>query len=140
LGGVPGFLAPRLRFDTDYCREDCHRCNEACPSGAIARLPLADKRRRIIGRAIVEVNLCLLAQGRECTACIQKCPYEAIAMHSAEGGFSNEPRVSGERCNGCGACEAVCPTRPERAMRVHTAGRGDQRDSRPATEAVGGRA
>lgn len=116
--GVAGFLTPRLRFDTDYCREDCHRCSAVCPSGAIARVSLADKRRRIIGRAVVDVNLCLLAQGRECTACIQKCPYQAIAMHSADGGFSNEPRVIADRCNGCGACEAVCPTRPERAIQV----------------------
>jgi ferredoxin-type protein NapF len=116
--GVAGFLTPQLRFDQDYCREDCHRCNEVCPSGAIARLSLADKRRRVIGQAVVDLNLCLLAQGRECTACIQKCPYQAIAMHSADGGFSNEPRVVLDRCNGCGACEAVCPTQPVRAMRV----------------------
>jgi ferredoxin-type protein NapF len=116
--GVAGFLTPRLRFDEDYCREDCHRCNEVCPSGAIARLSLADKRRNVIGRAVVNLDLCLLAQGRECTACIQKCPYEAIAMHSADGGFSNEPRVVLDRCNGCGACEAVCPTQPGRAIRV----------------------
>lgn len=118
-GGLPGLLAPRLRFDQDYCREDCHRCNEVCPSGAIARLSLADKRRRVIGRARVDLTVCLLAQGRECTACIQKCPYQAIAMKSADGGFSNEPDVILARCNGCGACEAVCPTSPERAIRVH---------------------
>jgi ferredoxin-type protein NapF len=118
--GVAGFLTPRLRFDTDYCREDCHRCNEVCPSGAIAHLSLADKRRRIIGRAVVDLSPYLLAQGRECTACIQKCPYQAIAMKSADGGFSNEPQVILDRCNGCGACEAVCPTRPERAIRIQT--------------------
>ncbi|MBN2506273.1 MAG: 4Fe-4S dicluster domain-containing protein [Verrucomicrobia bacterium] len=118
-GGLPGLLAPRLRFDRDYCREDCHRCNEVCPSGAIARLSLADKRRRVLGRARVDLTVCLLAQGRECTACIQKCPYHAIAMKSTDGGFSNEPQVLLDRCIGCGACEAVCPTRPERAIRVH---------------------
>jgi ferredoxin-type protein NapF len=120
-GGVAGFLTPRLRFQADYCREDCHRCNEVCPSGAIARLSLADKRRHVIGRAVLDLNLCLLAQGRECTACIQKCPYQAIAIHSSDGGFANEPRVVLDRCNGCGACEAVCPTQPDRAMRVRPA-------------------
>jgi ferredoxin-type protein NapF len=119
--GVIGFLTPRLSFSHDYCREDCHRCNLACPSGAIARLSLAEKRRRVIGQAVVDLDLCLLAQGRECTACIQKCPYEAIVMHSADGGFSGEPRVKPDRCNGCGACEAVCPTDPVRAIRVQAA-------------------
>jgi ferredoxin-type protein NapF len=118
--GVAGFLTPRLCFDEDYCREDCHRCNEVCPSHAIARLTLADKRRQVIGHAVADMGLCLLAKGRECTACIRHCPYEAIVMHSTDGGFSNEPRVVLDRCNGCGACEAACPTRPVRAIRVQT--------------------
>ena len=116
--GAAGFLTPRLRFDQDYCREDCHRCNAVCPSGAIARLSLAEKRRHVIGRAVVDLDLCLLTQGRECTACIRQCPYEAIAMHSSDGGFSNQPHVDLARCNGCGACESACPTRPVRAIRV----------------------
>ena len=116
--GVAGWLTPRLRFDSDYCREDCHRCNEVCPSGALARLSLADKRRRVVGQAVVDPDRCLLAQGRECTACIQKCPYEAMAMHRTDGGFSQEPRVLRDRCTGCGACEAVCPVPAVRAVRV----------------------
>jgi len=134
--GLAGFLTPRLRFEEDYCREDCHRCNEVCPSGAIARLSLVNKRRHLIGQARVDLTVCLLAQGRECTACIRKCPYQAIAMKSSDGGFSNEPQVLPDLCNGCGACEAVCPTSPVRAIRVHAlAGmafdplRGDGRDS-----------
>ncbi len=118
--GLAGFLTPQLHFKTDYCREDCHRCGEVCPSSAIARLPLAEKQQQVIGRAVVDLNLCLLAQGRECTACIQKCPYQAIAMESSDGGFSNQPSVIPDRCNGCGACETVCPTQPVRAMQVHT--------------------
>ncbi|MBI5385997.1 MAG: 4Fe-4S dicluster domain-containing protein [Verrucomicrobia bacterium] len=116
--GVAGLLTPVLRFEEDYCREDCHRCNEVCPSGAIARLSLAAKRRRVIGPAEVNVETCLLANGRECTACIKRCPYEAITLHSADGGFSTLPRVALGRCTGCGACEAVCPVRPRRAIRV----------------------
>jgi ferredoxin-type protein NapF len=116
--GLAGWLTPLLRFDDGYCREDCYRCGQVCPSGAIARLTLADKRRRIIGPAQVDLDTCLLANGRECTACLKGCPYQAILMHSPDGGFSNEPRVDLARCNGCGACEAVCPVRPRRAIRV----------------------
>lgn len=117
-GGVAGLLAPRLRFAADYCREDCHRCGEVCPSGALTRWSPEDKPRVRIGRAVVEEDQCLLAQGRECTACIRKCPWEALTMESVDGGFSNRPAVNPDRCNGCGACEAVCPVRPGRAIRV----------------------
>lgn len=118
--GVAGWLTPLLHFDNDYCREDCHRCGHVCPSGAIARLPLAEKRRRIIGPAELDSDLCLLAQGRECTACLRRCPYEALTKHSTDGGFTHEPRVDLARCTGCGACEAVCPVRPQRAIRVRS--------------------
>ena len=129
---MAGFLTPRLVFDKNYCREDCHRCLEVCPSGAIARLSLADKRRRVIGQAVVDLDNCLLVKGRECTACIQRCPYQAITMLSADGGFSNEPHVAVDRCNGCGACEVVCPTSPRRAIQVRPlAGSGHPARSLP---------
>ncbi|HOX02362.1 MAG TPA: 4Fe-4S dicluster domain-containing protein [Candidatus Paceibacterota bacterium] len=116
--GWAGFLTPILRFDQDYCREDCRRCHQVCPSGAIARLSLEEKRRRVIGLAEVSLDACLLAQGRECTACLRRCPFDALDMHSPDGGFSNQPRVDLAKCNGCGACEAACPVRPARAIRV----------------------
>ncbi|MHC1763058.1 MAG: 4Fe-4S binding protein [Verrucomicrobiia bacterium] len=116
--GVPGLFSPTLRFDHDYCREGCSRCGPVCPSGALANLPLPKKREFIIGLATVDLDTCLLASGRECTACIQRCPYNALVMHSQDGGFSTEPCLDPAKCNGCGACEAVCPVRPRRAIRV----------------------
>jgi len=116
--GFTGWLTPTLRFDDDYCREDCFRCGQVCPSGALARLPPAKKRENIIGKAKVDLDHCLLGNGRECTACMKRCPYNALDMHSSDGGFSNEPRLDPTKCNGCGACEAACPVRPQRAIRV----------------------
>jgi len=45
--GLAGLLAPVASFEDGYCKEDCHRCGQVCPSGAIERLSLE------IGRAHV---------------------------------------------------------------------------------------
>ena len=116
--GVLNLFTPVLTYDTDYCHEGCNRCNEVCPSGAIARLPLADKKRQIIGIAAIDLDTCQLANGRECTACIRKCPYGAITAQSLDEGFTTVPVVKRSKCNGCGACESVCPVRPVRSIRV----------------------
>ena len=118
FGSVSGLLTPKLVFAGDYCREDCNRCGEACPSGAIARLPLAEKRWRVIGLAKVDLGTCALANGEECTACIRSCPYEAIAAVTGQDEFSLRPEVNCNKCNGCGACESVCPVWPQPAIRV----------------------
>ena len=119
--GVAGLLTPKVSFETDYCREDCHECNLVCPSGAIARISLEEKKRRVIGPAALDLDTCLLAEGRECNACIQHCPYQALSILTSPDGFSTEPLVDLERCTGCGACEMVCPVRPQRAIRVNPA-------------------
>ena len=117
-GGLAGLLTPRLNFAEDFCRADCNRCHQVCPSGAIARLSLVEKRRAVIGLAHVDLDTCLMALGRECNACIQHCPYEVITIAGGADGFSSQPQVDLSRCNGCGACETVCPVRPERSIRV----------------------
>lgn len=114
--GLAGLLTPVMTFQNGYCQADCHRCTQVCPSGAIARVSLEQKRSRIIGRAAINLGTCLLADGQECTACIRACPYEALTVLS--DGFDSRPELDLTKCNGCGACEAVCPVRPHRAIRV----------------------
>jgi ferredoxin-type protein NapF len=114
--GLASLLTPVARFDDGYCKEDCNRCNRACPSGAIARLSLAEKRRRVIGPAKFDLDVCLLANGQECTVCIRACPYHALTVVS--DGFDSRPQLDLAKCTGCGACEAICPTRPRRAIRI----------------------
>jgi len=121
VSGAAGLLTPVVTFDRDYCREDCHACSSVCPSGAIARLSLEEKRRYVMGLARVDLVACLLAGGQECAACITACPYDAVTRATSDDGFSAIPRVDLAKCTGCGACEAACPTAPLRAIRVEPA-------------------
>jgi len=119
-GGLAAFMTPRAVFDVGYCREDCNACGRVCPSGAIAPLPLEEKRRRTIGIAEVEVEKCVLAGGQECAVCVSACPYQAVEVVEPEEAFPAYPypRVIAGLCVGCGACEYECPTAPPRAIRV----------------------
>ena len=131
--GVTAFLAPVVRFEGDYCREDCGKCLEVCPTGAIPRLSLEEKgiaptgltsseledwlrRRRLerkrrapIGLARLELELCLLTYDKECDICARVCPYEAITFTWNEEEYIRSPKVDPARCPGCGACEVACP-------------------------------
>ncbi|MEN6407561.1 MAG: 4Fe-4S dicluster domain-containing protein [Thermoguttaceae bacterium] len=117
--GVAGLLAPVLRFHEDYCRENCVRCTEVCPSGALARQSLDAKPRQTrIGLPRVDMNLCLLSNDRECAVCRNSCPYEAISLVFSESEYTLVPVVDAQKCPGCGACEAACPTQPVKAIQV----------------------
>jgi len=107
--GIAGFLAPVVRFQDGYCREDCHACTQVCPSGAITRLSLDQKQHTPLGVAKVDFSICLLAEDRECDICARVCPYEAIDIRWSEEEYLAVPHVDHEKCPGCGACEAGCP-------------------------------
>jgi MauM/NapG family ferredoxin protein len=108
-GGLAGLLAPVIRFREDYCREDCHACTQVCPSGAISRMSLDEKRKARIGLAVLDASICLLADDRECDICARVCPFEAIDIVWNEEEYIALPQVDAAKCPGCGACEVACP-------------------------------
>ena len=116
--GFAGILTPVLTFDKDYCREDCIRCTRVCPSGALIGVDLDNKPDIQIGMARVDMNLCLLGEDHECSACMRWCPYNAIRYVFSEAEYMLVPVIDAGKCNGCGACEAACPTSPRKAIRV----------------------
>jgi MauM/NapG family ferredoxin protein len=115
---ITGILTPVLTFDKDYCREDCIRCTQVCPSGALAGVDVKNKPDVSIGLARVDMKICLLGEDRECSACMRWCPYGAIHYVFSEIEYTLVPVIDPGKCNGCGACEKACPTNPRKAIRV----------------------
>lgn len=111
--GVAGWLAPLVRIETDYCREDCVRCGEVCPSGAIRPLKgdstKEAKKQAPIGLAVVDMEICHLRDNRECDICGRECPFEAVTFAWSDETYTRRPVVDAARCPGCGACQIACP-------------------------------
>ena len=116
--GVTGILTPVLTFNENYCREDCTRCTWVCPSKALVGVNLDNKQDIQIGMAQIDMNLCLLGEDYECSACMRWCPYNAIRYVFSEADYMLVPVIDAGKCNGCGACEVACPTSPRKAIRV----------------------
>jgi len=113
--GIEGFWTPLLKPRLGYCDYTCTACGEVCPTGAIERLSLEEKRRRVIGVAHVDKGRCL-----RCFTCQEVCPTEAIEVKEHKG--KPFPRVIPQRCIGCGLCENSCPVPGEAAIRVYAPG------------------
>ena len=116
--GLQTLLQPEMAFDKGYCRPDCTRCSDVCPTGAIEPIGAALRSATSIGYAVTVPHNCLLAQGVECNACSRHCPTAAISLVSDASTGHSTVAVNEQRCIGCGACEHYCPVRPFSAIYV----------------------
>ena len=115
--GMAGFLTPRLVPSIGPCQEDCLRCSEVCPSGAIRALTAEEKRLTQIGLAGIDRHRCLTwTEGVTCLVCTQVCPYEAVESRRTSSG--HHPVVREWQCVGCGICEYKCPVEGPAAVTV----------------------
>jgi len=115
--GIFGFMSPVVRFKTDYCKKECNACTKVCPSGALQPLNLEQKQKYVIGTAQVDKALCLYGIS-DCNVCVNACFFGAIKISLDREAYETYPAVDPLKCNGCGACEARCPTKDIKAMRV----------------------
>jgi ferredoxin len=112
-----GLLAPYLHFSgPDYCRQDCNLCGRVCPTGVIRPLPLAEKNRRVIGIAAIDLADCYLTVEKECGICVARCPRAAIVDTFNRKTYTTAVEVLREKCNGCGACVGICPPKVIRVV------------------------
>lgn len=112
------FMQPQSSYERGYCRPECTRCSEVCPTGAICKISKAEKSSIQIGHAVwIKANCIPLTDGVECGNCARHCPTGAITMIESKVG-PKIPAVNTERCIGCGACENLCPARPFSAIYV----------------------
>jgi MinD superfamily P-loop ATPase len=104
-------LHPIKNYDKSYCRYNCTRCTEVCPTAALMPLTEAEKHSFVVGTATVEAENCI-----GCGLCASRCPRKAIEMKSA--GKGRVATVDRSLCIGCGSCQYICPATPEKAIGV----------------------
>jgi Pyruvate/2-oxoacid:ferredoxin oxidoreductase delta subunit len=112
-------MQPEMSYERGYCRPECTRCSEVCPTGAIRPITKEEKTQYHVGTARVSRTLCVMEKGVDCGNCARHCPAGAISLVKDEETGIRRPVVNEERCIGCGACENLCPARPVSAITVN---------------------
>ncbi|MBO7544047.1 MAG: 4Fe-4S binding protein [Bacteroidales bacterium] len=119
---ITRLMQPEMGYENGWCRPECVRCSEVCPTGAIEKITPEEKTSIHIGTAKVDRSLCVVeTKGVHCGNCARHCPTGAITMVASDPDDPDSlkiPAVNEELCIGCGACEFLCPSRPVSAITV----------------------
>lgn len=120
--GLMTIMQPVMSYERGYCRPECTRCSDVCPTGAIQPVTREEKTEIQIGHAVVIKKNCIaLRDGVDCGNCARHCPVGAIEMVPSDPDDEESfmiPSVNEMTCIGCGACENLCPARPFSAIYV----------------------
>jgi MauM/NapG family ferredoxin protein len=137
--GLEGIWSPLLVPRIGYCEYRCTLCGQVCPTGAIKRLPLAEKTKVKIGLAMIDKGRCLpWAHARPCIVCEEMCPtpkkaiwFEEARVRDRRGKIVivKQPHVDLELCIGCGICETKCPVLGRPAIYVMNVGESRSKDN-----------
>ena len=143
MAGLGDLWTPVMEYSVGSCSYNCTRCGDACPTGALRKMALPEKRKYVLGLAIVEKKKCYpWNTGEECLVCEEHCPIpdKAIKLVRRELGGGRTvkcPEIDRDLCNGCGICQNKCPVRPV-AIRVSPAGVGKRNGSSGKKQRQGG--
>ncbi|MCX7966043.1 MAG: 4Fe-4S dicluster domain-containing protein [Syntrophorhabdaceae bacterium] len=126
--GIYSIFTPVIIPRLGYCEYNCNLCGQVCPTGAIPNLPLPQKKKSVIGIAVIDRNHCLpYAKKKNCIVCEEHCPIPEKAIRFEEvlerdyRGRSirlKRPYILEELCTGCGICENKCPVEEKAAIEV----------------------
>ncbi|MGN0233744.1 MAG: 4Fe-4S binding protein [Bacteroidaceae bacterium] len=132
-------MQPEVSYERGYCRPECNRCSQVCPTSAIQPITVEERTAIQVGHAVWTRELCIpVRDGKTCGLCARKCPAQAIQMVPLQQGVHRDgwrwldadnqeiprekalliPVVDEEKCIGCGACENLCPSNPVSAICV----------------------
>ncbi len=121
-GDLMTLMQPVMSYERGYCRPECNRCSQLCPTGAIQPIGLDEKTATQVGHAVwIKKNCVVVTDGVQCGNCARHCPSGAIEMVMLDENDPDSPMVpavNAEKCIGCGACENLCPARPFSAIYV----------------------
>jgi len=130
--GIEGMWSPVLVPRIGYCEYNCTLCGQVCPTGAIRRLPLPEKRKVKLGLAYVDRSRCLPWKGEsDCIVCEEHCPTgnkaivlreEKTQVRGGEWKTFKKPYIDEALCVGCGICETKCPLSDRAAVLVTSRG------------------
>ncbi|MCR4828114.1 MAG: 4Fe-4S binding protein [Bacteroidales bacterium] len=122
---LESLMQPEMSYERGFCRPECTRCSQVCPTGAIRPITPDEKTDIHFGFASVIQDNCVAYRGVNCGNCARHCPSEAIQMVARDPNANPDdpttlkvPSVITEKCTGCGACEYLCPSRPFSAIFV----------------------
>ena len=105
-----------MDFDKAFCKFNCVKCTEVCPTKALSALTPVEKHSTKIGLARICATNCILYVNHvQCGSCAKVCPKRAISIRLDRNGH-RLPHVEPELCIGCGMCANVCPAQPNKAI------------------------
>ncbi|MFC1708612.1 4Fe-4S binding protein [Candidatus Omnitrophota bacterium] len=122
--GFTGIWTPHLVPEIGYCEYQCTLCGSVCPTGAIRKVSVQEKKRVRLGFAQIDRSMCLpWADKTECIVCQEHCPVADKAIKLIREDLGDRvifmPYVDRSLCVGCGICQNKCPVRPVRAVKVY---------------------
>ncbi|MBQ4279935.1 MAG: 4Fe-4S binding protein [Rikenellaceae bacterium] len=111
--GLEGIMQPMMKFEPhSYCSFECNVCTQVCPNHALTPLTVEEKKRTQVGIVhFVREHCIVYAKDQDCGACAEHCPTQAVHMVAFRNGLTI-PAITPGICVGCGACESICPVRP----------------------------